>query len=226
MNPLAEDLSDVLSETKPLWEELRNARIFITGGTGFFGCWLLETFAWANEHLSLNARAVVLTREAEKFRRKAPHLADLPAVYLHEGDVRDFDFPSGDFTHAVHAAAESSTTLNSTHPHLMLDTIVRGTQRCLDFAKAKGVKKFLFVSSGAVYGAQPAGLSHIPETYSAGPEPLAPESAYAEGKRMAELQCALAANSGVPETKIARCFAFVGPYLPLDAHFAIGNFIR
>jgi len=65
----------------------------------------------------------------------------------------------------------------------------------------------------------------VPESHLGGPNPLDPLSAYAEGKRAAELECALATQADF-EVKIARCFAFVGPYMDIDAHFAIGNFIR
>ena len=106
-NPLAADLDHVLAHTQGLWEELRGQRVFITGGTGFFGCWLLESFAWANNRLNLDATAVVLTRSVERFQRKAPHLASHPAIHFHIGDVRDFDFPDGHFAHVIHAATEA-----------------------------------------------------------------------------------------------------------------------
>jgi nucleoside-diphosphate-sugar epimerase len=224
-NPLSADLDHVLDHTRVLGDELRGERIFITGGTGFFGCWLLESFIWANDRLDLGAKAFVLTRRPEAFKAKAPHLALHPSISMFEGEVRDFDFPTGTFSHVIHAATEASDRLNTENPLLMLDTIVEGTRHTLDFSSGCDAKKFLLTSSGAVYGKQPVDMTHIPEEYFGAPDLLDPKSAYGEGKRMAEQLCTLY-SSLLFETKIARCFAFVGPYLPLDIHFAIGNFIR
>jgi dTDP-glucose 4,6-dehydratase len=84
----------------------------------------------------------------------------------------------------------------------------------------------MFLSSGAVYGPQSLEVDNVTEDSATGPDPLDSASAYAEGKRAAELLCSMAARNTRLEPKIARCFAFVGPYMKLDAHFAIGNFIR
>jgi nucleoside-diphosphate-sugar epimerase len=225
-NLLAGDLERVLERTRDLWEELRGQRIFITGATGFFGCWLLESFVLANDRLQLNARAAILTRNPQRLKDRAPHLAAHRAIEIVVGDVRSFAFPEGEFSHLIHAATESSVVLNTKQPELMFDTIVRGTWRTLEFAAAAGTRKFLLTSSGAVYGTQPPAMSHVSESFTGGPDPVDPNSAYAEGKRAAELLCALAAKTTGLEIKVARCFAFVGPYMKLDAHFAIGNFIR
>jgi dTDP-glucose 4,6-dehydratase len=225
-HPLEEDLELILTQTRDLWEELRGQRIFITGGTGFFGTWLLESFAWANQKLDLHASALVLSRNPSTFQRKAPHLTSDPAIQLHVGDVRSFEFPLGTFSHVIHAATEASTRLNEEEPLTICDTIVLGTRRTLEFARTCGARKFLLTSSGAVYGKQPSDLLHVPEEYMGGPDSTNLLSAYGEGKRLAELLSVVFAKQFGLEVKIARCFAFVGPYLPLDAHFAVGNFIR
>src|SRR6202795_3767122 len=223
-NRLARDLDNILARTEPLWQELRGQRILITGATGFFGCWLLESFAWANRRLNLNAHAVGLSRNPGRLAEKAPHLAQDPAIPLPAPDVRHGDFPQGAFSHVIHAATEASSKLNTESPLLMFDTIVEGTRRALQFSIAGSVTRFLLVSSGAVYGTQPPQLANVSESFEGGPDPLNPASAYAEGKRSAEMLCSLAASPRLATT-VARCFAFVGPYMKLDAHFAIGKFI-
>ncbi len=221
----SKDLDMVLTATSSVCDELRGQQIFITGGTGFFGCWILETFCHLNRQLGLNARATVLTRNPAAFRSKCPHLADDAAITFHSGDVRMFSFPSGEFRYLIHAATESSAKRNSEAPLELLNTIIAGTERTLEFAATHGTEKFLLTSSGAVYGKQPKEITHMPEHYAGAPDPLDRSSAYAEGKRASELMCALYADRYQIACKIARCWAFCGPHLPLDQHFAVGNFI-
>jgi dTDP-glucose 4,6-dehydratase len=235
-NPLAADLDHILVHTRGIWEPLRGENIFITGGTGFFGRWLLESFAHVNDTLDLGAKMLVLSRSPEAFAAKAPHLCENPAISFVRGDVRTFTAaevrsqlrptPPGNFKFVIHAATEASAKLNEEDPLLMIDTIVQGTRATLDFAVESGARRFLLTSSGAVYGPQPTAMPHIREDYAGAPDCSDPNAAYGGGKRIAELLCACFHKQHGLETLIARCFAFVGPFLPLDAHFAIGNFIR
>ncbi|MBA2271756.1 MAG: NAD(P)-dependent oxidoreductase [Chthoniobacterales bacterium] len=226
-NALAEDLEHILTHTAGLWEPLRNAGVFVTGGTGFFGRWLLESFRHVNTKLELGARMVVLSRDPEAFQKNAPHLADEAAIRFVRGDVRALSAASGDrFDFVIHAATESTVQLNAQNPLALVETIIDGTRAALDFAVATGAKRFLLTSSGAVYGRQPGEMTHIPEEYNGAPDCSSTASAYGEGKRAAELLCACYHKQHGVEAVIARCFAFVGPFLPLDAHFAIGNFLR
>jgi dTDP-glucose 4,6-dehydratase len=225
VKPLAsEDLEHILTHTVPLWDGVRGRHIFLSGGTGFFGAWLLESLACCNQKLNLELSCTVLSRDPEAFAGRMPHLASDSSIHFLKGDVRNFAFPDRDFDFVIHAAVPTTAEAGR-QPLELLSTQLGGVEHMLRFAKARGVRKFLFISSGAVYGPQPEHLSHIPEDYLGGPNWLDPNAAYAEGKRVSEQMCSVYARESAIEFIIARCFAFVGPHLPLDQHFAIGNFI-
>jgi dTDP-glucose 4,6-dehydratase len=225
-NPLADDLDHILAHTRDLWDEFRNKRIFITGGTGFFGCWLLESFAWANDKLGLNASALVLTRNPDRFWKGAPHLATHPAINFHVGDVKDFDFPGGNFSYIIHASNEALDYVKEQNCRLMINHMTEAAKNVLDFAKTCDAKKILFTSSGTVYGPQPPDMISISEDYTGSRNIDNFRDAHGEGKFKTELLFSEYAKNSNIEAKIARCFSFLGAYLPLSGHYAIGNFIR
>ena len=156
------DLNYVLNNLVGSLDGLPKKRIFVTGGTGFVGKWITETFGFMNERLGLEAEMVILSRRPPESFAKG--------ISFVQGDVRDFEFPEGKFDYVIHAAADYRGT-----PAEQFDVSVSGTKRVLDFAKQAGVKRLLFTSSGAVYKA----------------DPLKEKGAYGEGKRAAEMLCTL-----------------------------------
>ena len=186
-------------------------RIFITGGTGFFGKSMLDyrlrhpDWEWAK------AEWTIISRAPERFAAEYPQLAQQEGISFVAGDVRDFAFPQGPFDAIIHAATSAVTTLSDTE---MTSVILDGARHVADFARVIGCKKILFTSSGAVYG---------PRIFPASENDTCnPVTAYGKGKFAAEQ---MLADSGF-DVKIARCFAFVGPHLNRRIHYAIGNFIQ
>ena len=222
--PLAtEDLDHVLRHTAALWPQLAGKRLFITGGTGFFGKWILESTVAANDRLNCEVKVTVLSRDPARFKTEMPHLARRSEIDWLQGHPANFAFPEQRHDYILHLATATSAYHGHTDATEMLKMKLASISHVLSYARYAKVQRILVTSSGAVYGPQPPDVSHIPESYSGAPDPLDPASAYGTGKRLVEQMCALATDI---DFVIARCFSFIGPHLPLDARFAAGNFLR
>lgn len=221
MRATTADLNHVIDHASSDLFALKGARLFITGGTGYIGRWLLESICYANQLLDLNITITLLSRDPNKFLSNHPHLSTDSAITFVTGDVRGFQFPEGEFTHAIHAATD---VIAVNTPLDTFDVTVCGTKRVLDFCKQRGVANALLLSSGAVYGSIPHHLNLIPEEYLGRPNLDSPGSAYGIGKIVTEWLGNTYSTKGMA-CKSARIFAQIGPHLALDKQFAAGNFI-
>ena len=219
----ANELESLIESEQPLFKQLAAASLLMTGATGWFGIWLLDTLCVADDMLGLGLRITAVSRDPSQFLRRFPAFANDPRISWIESDVRHLHRARGSFTHIIHGAADSETPQGAQAVADLFGTLVQGTQKVLQVAGSE-CRSFLLISSGAVYGPSSAARTIFVESEAGGPDSAMVKNVYAEGKRAAEMMAAIRAMRGVP-ISIARCFSFVGPHMPFDKHFAIGNFI-
>lgn len=216
------DLNEVLVAAGPDLRALQDARLFLTGGTGYIGCWLLACLLHADAAWSLNMTLTVLTRDPKRFAAQHPELARHPSVRLIEGDIIDCTFPMETYTHVIHGATD---VIAQVPPLKTFDVTVTGTRRLLDFARRCAATRVLLMSSGAIYGKIPPEIDRISEDYTGAPPTDVIASAYGIGKLVTEWLGTAYGEAGVMTCSSARIFAQIGPSLPLDKQFAAGNFL-
>lgn len=223
-----QDLDHVASALEDDWDRLRGARIFITGGTGYFGMALVEALLWANETRGLGLRLTILSRDPQRFlETRATHLGRRDALGFVAGQLTDFQAPVADYTHILHVASEPNLSGEKDWARKHLASAIGGTQRLIELAQRCPLEAMLVTSSGAIYPQMDVCQD---DRWVEGPTGIADYMSermlYGQSKRMIEIMTAVAAEQSGFRALIARCFAFVGPYLPLDSNYAIGNFIR
>jgi len=201
--------------------ELAGRRLFVTGGTGFAGHWLLCALAAANA-AGADLRATLLSRDPQRFLDARPAWRTAGWLDFVGGDMRDYTPPQGRFDAFIHGAADTAPA--ACRDPASAAVIADGMRRVLAHAREAGAGRLLCISSGAVYGEPPADGTALAEEHL----PADPQAGdgYTLGKRAME-RIALTANAGsdprTPATVVARCFSFVGAGLP--GHLAISRFI-
>ena len=222
-----DDLKFILSELKTSIIKLKNAKILITGGTGFFGKSILSSLLHLNASLNLNIKIFALSRNPSKFKNKFPEVRNYKELFFIKGNIVNFTTNENDFTHIIHGATEATIEAHQNISNLS-DVVINGTKNILNFANKKRINNILYISSGSVYGKQPAkNFTKIIESSGFYLDSSNTNDASGIFKKTAELLCNYWATETNEKTiKIARCFSFVGPWLPIDTHFAIGNFIK
>lgn len=202
------------------------ASLLVIGGSGFFGKSILDAFSrgllnsWDIESIAIYAR------NAAQLRTSFPGLIG-PAIQLINGNIATaLDVPKADYV--IHAAASTDAKNYLERGDEEKKNIQAGTYNYCTLAEKFHVNsRIVYCSSGAIYGQQPKLLPYLSEDMDLGDigEMDPSKRDYAAAKRDAEGAIEGLALQGL-NVSIARCFAFVGQYLPRDQHFAIGNFIQ
>lgn len=196
-------------------------KIFITGGTGFFGRAFLRYFD--SQNLAKKFEITLLTRNKSRFISSCPRTISLKNVEIIEGDVLNYQsLPQNNFEYIIHAATDSTNGLKI-QPLERSNQITEGTKNILEWSKSQEIKNLLYVSSGGVYGTihQP-----VKENCTSLSENSNIDNTYSVSKYFSEHLCFLYASAYNIPFSIIRCFSFVGEDLPRNVHFAIGNFLE
>jgi dTDP-glucose 4,6-dehydratase/UDP-glucose 4-epimerase len=230
MAPLASDY-DLSSDVDALLcragldvERLRGKCVFVTGATGFFGVWMLTALVRIKRTLCGDLKLVALSRNPDQFLARHPEFEFDRHVDFVVGDVGQFTYPLGDVTHLVHmATTNAAETFAGQGQFSKLDMLYSGTLNVLKQCSGS-LESVLMTSSGVAYGNLER--DKIVESDQGKVDTTDLRSALALGKLVSEYLVSSFSEQEEYRFSIARCFSFAGPYLPLDLHYAFGNFIR
>ncbi|NNM53257.1 MAG: NAD(P)-dependent oxidoreductase [Spirochaetales bacterium] len=220
-----DDLNNLLTDNKEYLAELAQGTVLLTGGTGFIGKWFLSLFAEWNRTSDEKINVWIPSRNPRKFLTDYPHLETKEFLYF-EGDIRSMTLPEGSIATVIHAATDVGDPQKAADYTTIFDVCVNGTNHLLKAIKGRGVKRFLLLSSGAVYGKQDPDVEKLREDSPSTLDVTKAQSAYGEGKRVSEWLVAQAGRENSYKVSIARVFALIGPGIPLTGPFAAGNFIN
>ena len=220
MRKYEEDILAVTRLDLP-WEKLVGRSILVTGATGLIGYALVDALLSKED---LDCVVYASGRNEKRAEMLFGRNAESPKLRFLRHDVMQPLEYDVQFDYIVHCASGAAPSEFALHPVEVMKSNIFGVSHLLDYGREHGMKRFIYVSSGEVYGEGDGRV--FTEGYSGYVNPLSPRSCYPSAKRAAETLCAsYAAEYGV-DVVVARPCHIYGPHFTEADSRAYAQFIR
>ena len=219
---LDNDLNEIFERSEDDAKLLLQRRVLVTGGSGFVGRWLIMALLHAAQRLRIEPQIASINRTTTAWQ--VP-LAENRQLNVINSDVTNSIAVDNRFDYVFHCATPASSLLNETNPSEMKRVIEIGAENVIEYLAGSSTR-VVNVSSGAVYGVQPSDVGCLDDEWFGDARYVLPNSAYHHAKVAAERRFNTAHRDSALDVVHARLFAFVAPFLPLNRHFAAGNFLK
>ena len=235
MRNYIDDIHSAAIEALP-WEKLQECNVLITGATGLIGGCLVEVLMSRGD---VNVYAA--GRNEERAYRRFAEYKDNPRFHFFKYDVsrslsEGTSSPSSEgnpipFHYIIHAASDASPAAFASTPVDVIKSNIYGTANLIEYGMVNGMRRFLYVSTGEVYG-EGGATEETPdgpafkETDSGYVNPVLPRSCYPSSKRAAETLCAAYKEQYDADVVIARPCHTYGPHFTPSDNRVYAQFIR
>lgn len=203
------DMEEIFAARKE-WTALKKSKIYITGASGMIASYFTMFLIYLNEVYDYDIQIFAGIRSREKAEKRFGLYGNKSYFTVIAEDVNRPVKLTEKMDYIVHAASLASPQYYGNMPvEVMLPNVI-GTYELLEYAKVNPVKKFLFFSTGSVYGAV-GDTEKISEETKGTIDFLDLGDAYGESKRCGEALCnAYGKEHGVP-VNMARIYHTYSP---------------
>ena len=208
------------------WDRFKNKTLFISGGAGLLPSYFVQSLLYANRLHNLKLKVICVSRSLESLQKRLGYWLNDSHLKVIIHDVTQpipVKIMPSDFV--IHAASQASPKFYATDPVGTLLTNTLGTKNLLEYAVRSNAERFMFFSSGEVYGIPFNPIEPITETSYGYLDPVNIRSCYAESKRMGETMSVAWAKQYGLYTVIVRPFHTYGPGLMLDDGRVFADFV-
>lgn len=219
-----EDIDIAIAHSVGL-NKLNGHSILITGATGTIGSFIADLLIKYNESQKAGLKIYLAARNKSVLQNKYAFKENNELKFLSYDMLQPVDFKVPiDFV--IHAAGNAHPAAFNGDPSGTIIGNIVGTYNLLEYLKKNKGKRFLYVSSGEVYGDTSELTEELEEKQSGYLDLLSSRSCYPISKRAAETLCASYYKQFGIETVIVRPSHTYGPCITKTDNRAHAQFIQ